>query len=300
MVIRARIRFTLLLWLLMPCLACASTAIIYQPQLRDQAVAPAQWPVTFAQLRAQGFDTLVVQWTEFGDAFSDMQGHLWLLQRIREARAAGLHIVLGLSSDPDFFKRQEAADAALGGYLQTLSRRNDALAHRWANDLGVEAIDGWYLPMEVDDRRWRDLSARKPLLDYLAAERRQLDRIAQRPVYVTSFFAGNMMPDRYAELLDDMQRAGVQTWVQDGAGTGRLAAGERKLYLDAIGQCNAAHAHGVVFEIFHQTGEDKAFTATALPAAEANAALAQRAPCGGDSVFFELRYLSAMAGIMKP
>ncbi|WP_188794973.1 DUF4434 domain-containing protein [Dyella nitratireducens] len=296
---RTWLRFTLLLWLLTPCLACASTAIIYQPQLRDRAVAETQWPLLFTQLRAQGFDTLVVQWTQYGDAFSDAEGHAWLLRRVREARSAGLSIVLGLNSDPAFFQRQEASTAALGGYLHTLSRRNDALAHGWVNDLGVEAIDGWYLPLEIDDRRWRDPAARKALQEYLVSERRQLDRIAARPVYVTSFFAGNMAPERYVELLDDVQRTGVRAWVQDGAGTGHLSEGERKLYLDAVGQCTAAHVHGIVFEIFHQIGEDKAFSATALPNANASTALAQRAPCGGDSVFFELRYLPEMAGVMK-
>ncbi|MBM7128435.1 DUF4434 domain-containing protein [Dyella mobilis] len=296
---RAPLRFTLLLWLLMPWLACAATAIIYQPQLRDRAVPEMQWPQLFSQLRAQGFDTLVVQWTKYGDAFSNGDDHKWLLRRVREARAAGLRIVLGLSSDPAFFQRQETSNAALGDYLQELSRSNDAVAHQWANELGVDSIDGWYLPLEIDDKRWRDPAARKPLLAYLASEHRQLDRIARRPVYVTSFFAGNATPERYAELLDDVQRTGVRAWVQDGAGTGRLAEGERKLYLDAVGQCTATHAGGVVFEIFQQNGEDKAFSAKALPAPEASTALAQRAPCGGDSVFFDLRYLPEMTGVMQ-
>lgn len=296
---RERLRLVLLSWLLIPCLAAASTAIVYQPQLRDRDVAQAQWPSIFMQLRAQGFDTLVVQWTEYGDAFGDPASHAWLLQRVREARAAGLRIVLGLNSDPAFFQRQQVPTAALGDYLHTLLRRDDAVARRWAGDLGVDVIDGWYLPMEIDDKRWRDPKAREPLQAYLASERRQLGRIAARPVYVTSFFAGNMAPERYAELLDAVQHTGVRVWVQDGAGTGRLGEGERKLYLDAVSQCTAAHVQGVVFEMFHQTGADNTFSATALPDAAANLALAQRAPCGGDSVFFELRYLPAMAGSMR-
>ncbi|HKT28457.1 DUF4434 domain-containing protein [Dyella sp.] len=299
MVTRAWLRITMLLWLLMPCLACASTAIIYQPQWRDRSVTEAQWSILLAQVRAQGFDTLVVQWTVYGDAFSDPAGHAWLLQRVRMARASGLHIVLGLNSDPAFFQRQEASTAALSDYLHALSRRNDTVAHQWADDLGVDAIEGWYLPLEIDDRRWRDPKAREQLQSYLSTEYRQLDRIAQRPVYVSSFFAGNMTPERYAELLDDVQHTGVLVWVQDGAGTARLGGGERKLYLDAVSQCTSAHASGIVFEIFHQTGADKAFSATPLATAQASAALTQRAPCNGDSVFFELRYLPEAAGIMK-
>jgi hypothetical protein len=277
----------------------ATTAIFYQPQLRDREVAQAQWPSVFAQVRARGFDTLVVQWTRYGDAFGDPAGHAWLLQRVREAHAAGLRIVLGLDSDPAFFQRQEASTGDLDDYLRTLSRRNAEVARQWAGDLGTEAIAGWYLPIEIDDRRWRDAAARRPLLDHLAAERRQLDGIARRPVYVTSFFAGNMTPSRYAELLADVQRSGVRAWVQDGAGTGRLDRGERELYLGAASQCAGPHAQGVVYEIFRQTGEDKAFTASALPAVDAGAALAQRAPCGGDSVFFELRYLPGVATVLR-
>jgi hypothetical protein len=277
----------------------AVTAIFYQPQLRDREVARAQWPPVFAQVRARGFDTLVVQWTQYGGAFGDPAGHAWLLQRVREAHAAGLRIVLGLDSDPAFFQRQEASPVALDTYLLTLSRRNAEVARRWIDDLGSEAIVGWYLPIEIDDRRWRDPAVRRQLQDYLAAERRQLDAIARRPVYVTSFFAGNMTPSRYAELLADVQRSGVRVWVQDGAGTARLGRGERELYLGAAGQCAGSHAHGVVYEIFRQIGEDSAFTAAALPVAEADAALAQRAPCGGDSVFFELRYLPAAAQLLR-
>lgn len=291
MVIRRWLRLAAWLALWVPLLAGASTAIIYQPQSRDRDVAPAQWPVLFAQVRAQGFDTLVVQWTKYGDAFADPAGHAWLLQRVHDAQGAGLRIVLGLDSDPAFFQRQEVPASSLGGYLHTLAQRNAVLARQWAGELGVDALAGWYLPIEIDDKRWRDPDARKPLQDYLAAERRQLERIASRPVYVTSFFAGNMAPAAYLQLLDDIQHSGVHAWVQDGAGTGRLSAGERGLYLDAVGQCASAHASGVVYEIFHQTGADTAFTASPLSPAELHTALAQRAPCAGDSVFFELRYL---------
>lgn len=146
--------------LLAPWLAQAATAVFYQPQTRDRELAAAQWPGWFAQLRARGFDTLVVQWTQYGDAFADPAGHAWLLQRVREARAAGLRIVLGLHSDPAFFQRQEMPATALDDYLRTLARQDAEAARRWIGELGDEAIAGWYLPMEIDDRRWRAPPAR--------------------------------------------------------------------------------------------------------------------------------------------
>ncbi|GGY13998.1 hypothetical protein GCM10008098_00790 [Rhodanobacter panaciterrae] len=296
----------LLLWV--PWLAGATTAIFYQPQLRDREVAQAQWPSVFAQVRARGFDTLVVQWTQDGDAFGDPAGHAWLLQRVHEAHAAGLRIVLGLYNDPAFFHRlevealQKTQLAVPDDYLPGLLRHNAEVARRWGADLGGEAIAGWYLPIEIDDMHWRSPAARKQLEHYLAAERRQLDGIAQRPVYVTSFFRGNMTPSRYAELLSDVQRSGVRVWVQDGAGIASaegLEGGVRALYLGAVSQCASPHVHGIIYEIFRQTGKDAAFTAAALPAVEASAALAQRTPCGGDSVFFELGYLPEMAGVLR-
>ena len=279
-------------------LADAATAMFYQPQLRDREVAAAQWPGVFAQVRGRGFDTLVVQWTQYGDAFGDEAGHAWLLQRVREAHAAGLRIVLGLHSDPAFFQRQEMPVASLDDYLRTLSRQDAEVARRWLADLGDGTIAGWYLPMEIDDRRWREPEAREVLKGYLVLERRQLDRVAPRPIYVSTFFAGHMAPAGYADLLADIRRAGVRPWVQDGAGTARLSRGESAVYLAAATSCEGQGAAGVVYEVFRQTGSDAAFKAAPLSGREVDAALAQRAPCGGDSLFFELRYLEGM-GVLR-
>jgi len=299
--VRSSLRWlVVVLLVVIPLWAAATTAIIYQPQRRDRDVAQDQWPKLFAEVRQQGFDTLVVQWTQYGDAFAAPDEHAWLLQRVRDARAAGLHIVLGLGSDPAFFTLQDQKKGQdMADYLRTLSRRNAEVAHRWAGDLGDAAIAGWYLPMEIDDVRWNDPKARAQLHDYLVEEQRQLDGIVSRPIYVTSFFAGHMTPDRYADLVEDVQRSGVRTWVQDGAGTQRLEQGARQLYMAAAGRCTQPHAQGFVYELFRQTGSDKTFTAAALSPVDASEVLAQRAPCNGDSVFFELRYLPAAGGILQ-
>ena len=44
--------------------------IIWQPQNRDSQVTDTQWQGLMSQLRLQGFDTLVLQWTRYGDAFT--------------------------------------------------------------------------------------------------------------------------------------------------------------------------------------------------------------------------------------
>jgi hypothetical protein len=83
----------------------------------------------------------------------------------------------------------------------------------------------------------------------------------------------------------------LQIWVQDGVGTKALLPAETALYLRALTACDETPLAGLVYEIFRQVGPDHQFKADPLPAHQLEAALLQRAPCRGDSVFFSLRYL---------
>ncbi|MFZ5722442.1 MAG: DUF4434 domain-containing protein [Pseudomonadota bacterium] len=284
--------------------AGAMTAIFYQPQNGDRAVPDKQWPTVFARAHARGFDTLVVQWTAHGDplggrlSFSvdDAAGHAWLRARLLDARRAGLQTVLGLTADYQSFARLERHGDALARYFRRLHAQDRAVLDNWQHDADSATIAGWYLPLEIDDRRWRDAAPRAALLSYL----RQSATMAadtQRPLYVSTFFAGNMAPEAYAGLLRDIARTGVHPWVQDGIGTGKLLPAERNLYLAPVHRCDAQVAHGLIYEIFRQTGTDAAFSAE--PAGnDMRGLLVQRAPCGKDSLFFELRYLPELNGIL--
>lgn len=289
------VRLAACLALALPLWAQAMTGVIYQPQLRDMAVPAERWPAIFAAVREQGIDTLVVQWGHYGEAFSDKASFAWLVLRVQEARAAGLKIVAGLSADPAFFERQDQPNNVLGGYLRRLADEDRTLAQRWIATLGKDAIDGWYLPIEIDDKRWRDSDAADVLALHLAREVGLLRTLGERPVYVTSFFVGNMAPDRYADLLARLGATGVRPWVQDGAGVGRLSDEERALYLDAVARRGAAN--GSVFEVFRSTGDSTSFRAVPLPASETAAILARRVE-GKDNIFFSLRYLPAVGGAL--
>lgn len=296
-------RLLALLLLLMPVSGSAMTALFYQPQSGDRAVAADRWPALFATVRAQGFDTLVVQWTAHGDVITgnlafapdDAAGHAWMQARLGEARAAGLQLVLGLAADDKFFVRQEIPVHRLDGYLQRLHARNRQIMAQWRAELGNDAITGWYLPLEIDDRRWRAEDARAPLHRYL---QREVDAAGGLPVYVSTFFAGNMAPDEYAMLLRQLADSGVRLWVQDGAGTGKLGKTERWLYLAPVQRCESDIAHGIIYELFRQTAPDAAFAAQPVATDSAHGLLAQRAPCDKNSLFFELRYLPAINGAL--
>ena len=55
-----------------------------------------------SQLRLQGFDTLVLQWTRYGDAFTQPEQRALLFKRAAAAQQAGLKLIVGLNADPEF------------------------------------------------------------------------------------------------------------------------------------------------------------------------------------------------------
>jgi hypothetical protein len=275
----------------------AQVAMFYQPQLRDMQLADSSWPTVFATTRQQGFDTLVVQYTRYGDAFASKADQDWLRRRIRDARGQGLRVVIGLYADPDFFNAQYATGTALDTYLAQLRQADLKLAKSWVSTLGSASIAGWYLYPEIDDLRWQDLDARRRLVDHLRRERQSLASIGPGATTISSFFAGNSSPIAYHDLVMAAQATGVRVWVQDGAGTGVLGADVRQQYLDVLSQCSYGPADGIVFEIFRQTASD-GFAAERLSPSDEAVALGQRSACGKPSVFFEERYLNSMAGML--
>ena len=58
--------FVLLTLLLVSPFSFAMKGIIWQPQNRDSQVTDTQWQGLMSQLRLQGFETLVLQWTRIG------------------------------------------------------------------------------------------------------------------------------------------------------------------------------------------------------------------------------------------
>lgn len=81
----------------------AMTGIFWQPQNRDMQINDAHWQSLMNALHQQGVDTLVVQWTRYGDAFTQPQERTNLIHRAEAAKRAGLKVIVGLNADPDFF-----------------------------------------------------------------------------------------------------------------------------------------------------------------------------------------------------
>ncbi len=111
--------------------------------------------------------------------------------------------------------------------------------------------------------------------------------------------AGNMSPDGYRQLLEQVKATGVNVWVQDGSGVDKLTAEQRERYLQASADCQSSTpASGIVYELF-VAGKGKTFTAKPKPNAEIASLLAKRSSCGKDTLYFSLRYLPVAQSILE-
>lgn len=271
--------------------ANAMNAVMYQPQLRDITVTDAQWQSVLSKLKGQGIDTLVLQWSRYDDAFRDGKSRAWLEQKAQLTAANGMKLVIGLAADGRFFERQKQPLPALENYLNRLRANDVAVAKRWVDVLGDKSIAGWYISSELDDLRWRDPKMQQAALSWLSKTRLSLAGVADKPVAVSSFFAGNMTPDSYRKWVTTISHSGVKVWVQDGAGTQMLTNAERALYLKVP-------SAGNVIELFRQDKQAKTFKATPAPAAYQQKWLATPVPPGQDRVYFSLRYMNAASGVL--
>ncbi|GKX63419.1 hypothetical protein SOASR032_19880 [Pragia fontium] len=278
--------------------AFAINGVIYQPQLRDRQSDPAQWQALMTKLHQQQIDTLVVQWTRYGDAFQSPQEQQWLQQRLLTAHQSGLRLIIGLNADPDFFSRQNQPPAALENYLNRLRNQDVQQAKVWQRLLGSHRIDGWYISAEIDDLNWRSEAKQAQAEQWLQSTRRQLNQLDDKPVYVSSFFAGNMSPQGYQQWISRLAASGMQVWVQDGAGVAKLSPNERKLYLNPLVECtNPSPAAGIVNEVFRQLPGDT-FKAQPITDKQLKQLLTQPQRCAKDRLLFSLRYLPQAQGVL--
>ncbi|WP_069943132.1 DUF4434 family protein [Pseudomonas putida] len=229
--------------LLVLCLqASADQRLFYQPLNRDASVTPAQWQQLWHATAAQGGNTLIVQWSAYGDSdFGGAQG--WLANSLRTARAEGLQLVMGLYMDPAYYQRLEQLDGeGLNSYWKAqLGRSLSQYQH--LRQVWQLPVEGWYLPMELDDQHFRDAERRDALYSQLQAFNRQLDK----PLHISAFSAGKLSPRVHASWLDQLVGLGLTVWWQDGAGTERLPPLVRQSYEQAL-PCRV----GVVREAFRQ------------------------------------------------
>lgn len=268
-------RLLLVLCLLMSStMARADERIFYQPLNVDASLSQAQWQRIWQDTAQHGVQTVIVQWTAYGDSnFGGVDG--WLANSLKLAHEQGLKLVLGLNMDPAYYQRIDELDSAgLAAYWQVQLGQSLAQQQRLRQDWKLP-VSGWYLPMELDDFHFLAVERRQTLQRQLKDFVGKLDA----PLHVSAFTAGKLAPQVNGQWLDGLTSVGVQVWWQDGAGTGRLPPLVRNGYASAL-PCPV----GIVREAFRQvSAEGQPFRA------EPAAPDASSAGCHPTAVF-SLRY----------
>ena len=184
--------------------------------------------------------------------------------------------------DPAYYQRLDELDGeGLNSYWKAQLGRSLS-QYRQLRQAWQLPVDGWYLPMELDDHHFRGAERRDALHSQLQAFNRQLDK----PLHISAFSAGKLSPRVNAAWLDQLAGLGLTVWWQDGAGTGRLPALVRQGYEQAL-PCRV----GVVREAFRQvSAPGQAFRAEpAQPKLGAG--------CHAEAVF-DLRYRPWARGVL--
>jgi hypothetical protein len=255
-------------------MARADERIFYQPLNVDASLSQAQWQRIWQDTVQHGVQTVIVQWTAYGDSnFGGVDG--WLANSLKLAHEQGLKLVLGLNMDPAYYQRIDELDSAgLAAYWQVQLGQSLAQQQRLRQDWKL-TVSGWYLPMELDDFHFLAVERRQTLQRQLKDFAGKLDA----PLHVSAFTAGKLAPQINGQWLDGLTSVGVQVWWQDGAGTGRLPPLVRNGYASAL-PCPV----GIVREAFRQvSAEGQPFRA------EPAAPDASSAGCHPTAVF-SLRY----------
>lgn len=240
-------RFLLVFCLLLSSMTVrADERIFYQPLNVDAGLSQAQWQRIWQDTTRQGVQTVIVQWTAYGDSdFGGADG--WLASSLKQAHAQGLKLVLGLSMDPAYYQRIDELDSpGLGAYWQAQLGRSLAQQQTLRKDWKLP-VSGWYLPLELDDLHFLAVDRRQTLQRQLSDFASKLDA----PLHVSAFTAGKLAPQVNGQWLGGLASTGIQVWWQDGAGTGRLPPLVRNSYASAL-PCTV----GIVREAFRQVSAE--------------------------------------------
>jgi len=238
------------------CPAPPHRAIFYQPWNVHQALSPAHFARMGAELKRQGVDELIVQWTQYGSSDFWTTPRPWLARMLRASHQG---LVLGLYADPDYFKWLDLPDAQLAHRLTLLRAKSLRLAQRILEQPPPN-LRAWYLPEEIDDLHWRTPERQRLLAEHLQILSHKLHRL--RPglkVYISSFSGGHGSPQDQADLLKRLNASTGLIWlIQDGLGLRRSQAIDTAAELRLLSQALPPTAWRGVLELFDEQEEQPA------------------------------------------
>ncbi len=166
------------------------------------------------------------------------------------AEKLGLRVFLGLALDSSYWdgefsvKDQARYNKNILKELYNLYKDNEALA-------------GWYLPEEIDDRNFQTAERIEDIKYYLGQMTSYAKMLSKKPVMISPYFGINPDGEKYAQFWDDIfskSKVGIFA-MQDGVGTKRTTAEESAEVYKSLKP--VMEKYGVEFwanlEVFEQT-----------------------------------------------
>jgi len=262
--------------------ACAAPplrTIVWQPWAAHAALDATGWERLGREVRRRGYSQVLLQWGRYGDyEFWPERDARWLAPGLQRWQAEGLKLILGLHMGEDYYRLLGEPDAVLAAHLADTRDKALAQARQILREQPALALEGWYLPQEIDDLHWRTPERQRLLQSFLAGMREALAELSPRtPVYASAFFSGATTPEEFARQLARLNQGTGVTWiVQDGLGTHRMTEARTRDYLAAIAQAMPAAAWRGLLEGFDERRGVDGQSASSFEAS-ADTTLARRA-----------------------
>lgn len=222
------------------------------------------WRDLFECLQQLQLSELVIQWTVYENtAFSpsatfDSVTKPPLETVLELADEAGIKVILGLISDPQYWETIRQDPSLVRAYLQRLGERSESLASELAPVVHAHpSFQGWYIPQEIEDKTWGEPGRRKALFEYLRTLASRLREITpEARVAISGFSQAPAEPRTIEDFWGNLlKQAPIDVvFFQDGIGVDNLRLDHLPDYLAAVAKAVELHSRElqVIVEIFRQ------------------------------------------------
>lgn len=248
------------------------TATFVQLHRGDALRTVEEWENDMSLMRAIGIDTVIVQWTSFGDVLyleSDKlryREQYPVIDRIMEAAARKkMDIYLGLSADDLYWNNATLKKTNLEDYFLLRVSLNFKMAQVLKERFDVyKNWKGFYITEEIDDKTWRGKRAEKLIgyyVEFLSRKLKFLDK--DREILISVFFRLRTEPGDFAENMKDILALTLvdRILLQDGVGVDIKNLKFVPLYFEEMVAAFGKDKIWGVLEAFTQTGKDSEFVA---------------------------------------
>jgi len=207
-------------------------SLFYQPLVKD--LKNLNWDKKFQQMKDKKIDTLILQWTQYGQ-YNFLQQDKWLKNILENAQKNNIKIIIGLYADENYFNTLQDDATNIEKYLNELKNKNIKQAKQiFKISKKYNSFFGWYIYDEINDTFFRSKSKQLLLHNYLTHLASQLKNIKEKPLYLSGYFSMAMDPSDFAVMFSYITAQQYTVLLQSGVGAKLVNMRESSIYMDAF------------------------------------------------------------------